>query len=192
MVTALRRAALLGALVVMAVPAVASSLGAAASSDVLNGHGSFEKPVIIGNAKLYAPGTSFDGWRVKIAKVAMGPGLAGFVAPPQGKQFLSIANPFNGKKAGEVCRSIASVAGHHYSVVFLAAVVANGSSRIVIKIGSASSRTKPIAASFPAAWKSYALKLTSPTANAQFCITAENAPPAAYPAIDRVTVHDLG
>ena len=139
-----RRSSIVSALLVAtAFAAVTASPAAATSTDLLGGHGNFEKPVVVGAIiKPFAAGTTFDGWQVSVSTVSLFRAFNGVIVPPQGKQGLVLVNAKtppgpSTTKAGMVCRAIASVAKHRYSVTFEAATVNNDVARIVAKLGTA-------------------------------------------------------
>jgi hypothetical protein len=191
----IRHAFAAAVLPLVGVVAIAATPSAAASGDLLSGHGNFERPVVSGGlGKVFASGAIFDGWKVHVGKVTLSRKASGIIVPPQGRQALVLADAFANAPAtaGEVCRPIATIAGHKYTFTFLAAVVTLGPSQIVMKIGSSSSHTVSIAPTLPAKFGFHSLTLKATKTNAQLCITASNAPSGAFPAVDRVAVHDRG
>ena len=167
----------------------------ATSTDLLAGHGNFEKPVQTSLGTTYKAGQSFDGWSVTANKVSVAQGYPGIMVPPQGRQAVSLVDvfqPTNGGTPGAVCRTIATLAGHRYSVGFLAGIANSGTATIVMKIGSASKSVSLPKGGYPAVFKHYAVTVASSAANARFCIGGSNFAKNAFPVVDAVKVIDLG
>src|SRR5262245_3273158 len=81
-----------------------------------------------------------DGWQVRKQPVNLGLTVSGIFEVPQGMQALVFIPAGGvGTPPGQVCRPIATVAGHAYQIVFKAVSV-GGPTPVIVKLGTASRR----------------------------------------------------
>ncbi len=181
-------------LVTLASTVVLAAPSSAVTTDLLKGNGNFERPGITSEARTFTAGSSFGGWQVSGASVALLQAFAGLVTPPQGAQALSL-NPVDGvggPPVGKVCRTIPTIAGHRYAVSFFGAIATAGSARLVVQIGA---NTKSVAGgpgALPVVWTRYSVTVPAAANNAAFCLTASNVKAGAFPLLDGVKVVDRG
>jgi hypothetical protein len=178
-----------------AIAASTATIATASTTDLLAGHGNFEKPVISGTAETLYLNEHFDGWVVARGKVSLIRKDPGFVTPPQGNQALALVDahdPAAANSPGTVCRATTAIAGHSYKVTFLATVILRHRAHVVVLLGNSETAVALPTGSKPAVWKSYRVTLPAQANRPPFCLEAALVGSSAFPAVDAVKVVDLG
>jgi Protein of unknown function (DUF642) len=185
-----QRPVLVGAItLVTALVTSVTAIGSAAAGTNVLANGSFEWPGLKGAvSRSFVAGEHVGRWRVTTGPVFVSSSFPGIVTTPAGDQIMNLRpTPLPGPGDGEICQTVAVVAGATYKIRFLAASIF-ADSTIDVTFGGTDVAHVDVTGSIPAPFTLYEWHVTAPADSADLCLHGHPLTDGSVPVVDAVRV----